>query len=126
MYRLICSGTVEEKIVRRANQKNKVQQLVMTGGPAAAAPAAAGAQGGSQGEVGEAGEAGLVSAGEERGDVFDADEVVSLLLDDAELEAQLKRQQQQQQQGGAAVVAPGGAKPSAVSGGMMGQYDGSF
>ena len=110
VYRLICGGTVEEKIVRRANQKNTVQQLVMTGGVAAAA-----AQG-SKGELGEGGEAGLVTAGVERGDVFDADEVVSLLLDDAELEAQLKRQQQQQQQQAATVAAAGGAKQSAVSG----------
>ena len=32
VYRLICKGTVEEKILKRASQKNKVQQLVMTGG----------------------------------------------------------------------------------------------
>ncbi|GBG59037.1 hypothetical protein CBR_g24383 [Chara braunii] len=32
VYRMICTGTVEEKIVKRANQKNTVQQLVMTGG----------------------------------------------------------------------------------------------
>eukprot|EP00897_Mesotaenium_endlicherianum_P002362 jgi/Mesen1/2153/ME000152S01239 len=42
VYRLICQGTVEEKIVKRANQKNTVQQLVMTGG------------GGGQGDVFEA------------------------------------------------------------------------
>lgn len=31
VYRLICGGTVEERIVRRAQQKSAVQQLVMTG-----------------------------------------------------------------------------------------------
>ncbi|CAI5958154.1 unnamed protein product [Closterium sp. NIES-64] len=78
VYRMICGGTVEEKIVKRANQKNTVQQLVMTG------------QGGAAG-------GGLVAGGGGTGggDVFEAEEVVSLLLDDAELEAQLKAQQEQ-------------------------------
>lgn len=31
VYRLVCRNTVEEKILRRAAQKNTVQQLVMTG-----------------------------------------------------------------------------------------------
>lgn len=61
VYRLICKGTVEEKIVKRANQKNTVQQLVMTGGHS-------------------------------QGDIFEAEEVVSLLLDDAELEQKMKEQ----------------------------------
>ena len=52
---------MEEKIVKRANQKNTVQQLVMTGGHS-------------------------------QGDVFEAEEVVSLLLDDAELEQKMKEQ----------------------------------
>lgn len=62
VYRLICKGTVEEKIVKRASQKNTVQQLVMTGGHSS------------------------------QGDVLEAEEVVSLLLDDAELEARMKEQ----------------------------------
>lgn len=49
--------------MKRASQKNTVQQLVMTGG-------------------------------QSQGDVFQAEEVVSLLLDDAELEQRLKEQQQ--------------------------------
>lgn len=61
VYRLICKGTVEEKIVKRASQKNTVQQLVMTGGHS-------------------------------QGDVFEAEEVVSLLLDDTELEEKMKEQ----------------------------------
>lgn len=61
VYRMICNGTVEEKIVKRANQKSTVQQLVMTGQQA-------------------------------QPDVFQPEEVVSLLLDDAELEQQLKAQ----------------------------------
>ncbi|KAI5074596.1 hypothetical protein GOP47_0010557 [Adiantum capillus-veneris] len=61
VYRLICKGTVEEKIVKRASQKNTVQQLVMTGGHS-------------------------------QGDIFEAEEVVSLLLDDAELEQKMKDQ----------------------------------
>ena len=31
VYRLICSGTIEEKILQRAREKKTVQQLVMTG-----------------------------------------------------------------------------------------------
>eukprot|EP00250_Pteridium_aquilinum_P019700 c24539_g1_i9 orf=448-5037(-) len=61
VYRLICKGTVEEKIVKRASQKNTVQQLVMTGGHS-------------------------------QGDIFEAEEVVSLLLDDAELEQKMRDQ----------------------------------
>ncbi|KAG0572907.1 hypothetical protein KC19_VG134100 [Ceratodon purpureus] len=62
VYRLICKGTVEEKIMQRANQKNTVQQLVMTGNTATQC------------------------------DVLEAEEVVSLLLDDAEMEAKIKEQ----------------------------------
>lgn len=61
VYRMICSNTVEEKIVKRASQKSTVQQLVMTGQQAQA-------------------------------DVFQPEEVMSLLLDDAELEQQMKAQ----------------------------------
>ena len=31
MYRLVCTGTVEDRIVQRAQQKHAVQELVMTG-----------------------------------------------------------------------------------------------
>ncbi len=31
VYRLVCRGTIEEKILKRADQKSTVQQLVMTG-----------------------------------------------------------------------------------------------
>jgi DNA helicase INO80 len=74
VYRLICAGTIEERIVRRAQQKQAVQHLVMTGGPLPGAHGAGAAEGG-----GGAGGA----------DVFAPEEVVSLLLDDAELEAQM-------------------------------------
>ena len=59
VYRIICRGTIEEKIVKRAQQKNTVQQLVMTGGDAKA-------------------------------DVFEPEEALSLLIDDAEMEQQLR------------------------------------
>jgi len=48
--------------MQRASQKNTVQQLVMTGNTAS------------------------------QGDVLEAEEVVSLLLDDAEMEAKIKEQ----------------------------------
>jgi len=60
VYRLVCRGTVEERILKRASQKNAVQQLVMTGGAGA-------------------------------GDVFQEEDIVSLLVDDEELESQLKK-----------------------------------
>ncbi|KAJ3683791.1 hypothetical protein LUZ60_014018 [Juncus effusus] len=59
VYRLICKETVEEKILQRANQKNTVQQLVMTGKHV-------------------------------QGDLLKQEDVVSLLLDDTQLEQKLK------------------------------------
>ncbi|KAF3326206.1 DNA helicase INO80-like isoform X1 [Carex littledalei] len=59
VYRLICKETVEEKILQRANQKNTVQQLVMTGKHV-------------------------------QGDLLKQEDVVSLLLDDNQLEQKLK------------------------------------
>jgi len=55
-YRLICKETVEEKILQRASQKNIVQQLVMTGGHAV------------------------------QDDLLPAEDIVSLLLDDAQMD----------------------------------------
>ncbi|KAK9125166.1 hypothetical protein Scep_014012 [Stephania cephalantha] len=60
VYRLICKETVEEKILQRASQKNTVQQLVMTGGHV-------------QGD-----------------DLLAPEDVVSLLIDDAQLEQKLR------------------------------------
>ncbi|EYU20766.1 hypothetical protein ABFS82_11G010600 [Erythranthe guttata] len=64
VYRLICRETVEEKILQRANQKNTVQQLVMTGGHV-------------------------------QGDLLAPEDVVSLLIDDAQLDQKLKQVSQQ-------------------------------
>ncbi|KAK9154787.1 hypothetical protein Sjap_002267 [Stephania japonica] len=61
VYRLICKETVEEKILQRASQKNTVQQLVMTGGHV-------------QGD-----------------DLLAPEDVVSLLIDDAQLEQKLRQ-----------------------------------
>jgi hypothetical protein len=73
VYRMICSNTVEEKIVKRASQKSTVQQLVMTGQQAQA-------------------------------DVFQPEEVMSLLLDDAELEQQMKAQAAKQPVSGVSLL----------------------
>ena len=62
MYRLICKETVEEKILQRANEKIRVQQLVMLGEERPHSEELA---------------------------PFDA---ASLLLDDSELEQKLKEQ----------------------------------
>ncbi|KAK3217953.1 hypothetical protein Dsin_011923 [Dipteronia sinensis] len=59
VYRLICKETVEENIMKRASQKNTVQQLVMTGGHV-------------------------------QGDILAPEDVVSILLDDPQLEQKLK------------------------------------
>jgi DNA helicase INO80 len=67
VYRLVCAGSVEERIVRRAQQKQAVQALVMSGAPLPEG----------------------LDAGGASDDVFAPEEVVSLLLDDAEVEAQL-------------------------------------
>jgi hypothetical protein len=64
VYRLTMRGTIEEKVLKRAAQKNTVQQLVMTGQRDTSA-----------------------------GDLFSPDEVVSLLLDDDNLEEQFAQQQ---------------------------------
>lgn len=71
VYRLTMRGTIEEKVLKRAAQKNTVQQLVMTGQRDTSA-----------------------------GDLFSPDEVVSLLLDDDNLEAQFAQQQQAKAAGG--------------------------
>ena len=60
VYRLITAGTVEERILRRAKQKDQIQKVVISGG-------------------------------EFRQVDFKPSEIVSLLLDDDELEENLKK-----------------------------------
>ena len=66
VYRLICKGTIEERILQRAKEKSAIQQMVIQGGS-------------FKGKGGD----------------LKPKEVVSLLLDDEEIE---KRYQEQQQQ----------------------------
>eukprot|EP00963_Diacronema_lutheri_P007518 scaffold649_cov347-Pavlova_lutheri.AAC.157 len=64
VYRLVCQSTIEEKIIKRASQKNTVQQLVMSGGESA------------------------------KGDFFEPEEMVGLLLDEDEhIDPELKNKQ---------------------------------
>ena len=64
VYRLVCQNTIEEKIIKRASQKNTVQQLVMSGGESA------------------------------KGDFFEPEEMVGLLLDEDEhIDPELKNKQ---------------------------------
>lgn len=55
MYRLICKGTIEERILQRAREKSKIQKIVISGGNF-------------------------------KPDTLKPTEVVSLLLDDEEIE----------------------------------------
>lgn len=68
VYRLVCNGTVEEKILKRAQQKHMIQNIVIAGGKF-------------------------------QTDGFrDSQEVVSLLLNDAEVESSLIQEVQGRQQ----------------------------
>ena len=55
VYRLICKGTIEERILQRAREKSKIQKIVISGGNF-------------------------------KPDTLKPTEVVSLLLDDEEIE----------------------------------------
>lgn len=59
MYRLICKGTIEERILQRAREKSKIQKIVISGGSF-------------------------------KPDTLKPTEVVSLLLDDEEIERKCK------------------------------------
>lgn len=59
VYRLICKGTIEERILQRAREKSKIQKIVISGGNF-------------------------------KPDTLKPTEVVSLLLDDEEIERKCK------------------------------------
>ena len=59
VYRLICKGTIEERILQRAREKSKIQKIVISGGSF-------------------------------KPDTLRPTEVVSLLLDDEEIERKCK------------------------------------
>lgn len=59
VYRLICKGTIEERILQRAREKSKIQKIVISGGSF-------------------------------KPDTLKPTEVVSLLLDDEEIERKCK------------------------------------
>nr|XP_020864893.1 DNA helicase INO80 isoform X2 [Phascolarctos cinereus] len=67
VYRLICKGTIEERILQRANEKSEIQQMVISGGNF-------------------------------KPDTLKPKEVVSLLLDDDELEKKLRLRQEEKRQ----------------------------
>ncbi|KAK2162943.1 hypothetical protein LSH36_89g05003 [Paralvinella palmiformis] len=64
VYRLICKGTIEERILQRAREKSEIQRMVISGG-------------------------------NYRPDVLKPKEVVSLLLDDDEMEKKLRQRQEE-------------------------------
>ncbi|KAK3093780.1 hypothetical protein FSP39_020132, partial [Pinctada imbricata] len=69
VYRLVCKGTIEERILQRAKEKSEIQRMVISGG-------------------------------NYRTDILKPKEVVSLLLDDDEMEKKLKQRQDRLEDGG--------------------------
>ncbi|XP_013865401.1 chromatin-remodeling ATPase INO80 [Austrofundulus limnaeus] len=67
VYRLICQGTIEERILQRAKEKSEIQRVVISGGNF-------------------------------KPDTLKPKEVVSLLLDDDELEKKLRLRQEEKRQ----------------------------
>uniref|UniRef100_A0A0K8STL2 Chromatin-remodeling ATPase INO80 n=1 Tax=Lygus hesperus TaxID=30085 RepID=A0A0K8STL2_LYGHE len=67
VYRLICKGTIEERILQRAQEKSEIQRMVISGGNF-------------------------------KPDTLKPKEVVSLLLDDAELEEKYRLKQAERKQ----------------------------
>ncbi|KAK7150298.1 hypothetical protein R3I93_011523 [Phoxinus phoxinus] len=67
VYRLICKGTIEERILQRAKEKSEIQRMVISGGNF-------------------------------KPDTLKPKEVVSLLLDDEELEKKLRFRQEEKRQ----------------------------
>ncbi|XP_053330483.1 chromatin-remodeling ATPase INO80 [Spea bombifrons] len=67
VYRLICKGTIEERILQRAKEKSEIQRVVISGGNF-------------------------------KPDTLKPKEVVSLLLDDEELEKKLRQRQEEKRQ----------------------------
>ncbi|XP_023668681.2 chromatin-remodeling ATPase INO80 isoform X1 [Paramormyrops kingsleyae] len=67
VYRLICQGTIEERILQRAKEKSEIQRMVISGGNF-------------------------------KPDTLKPKEVVSLLLDDEELEKKLRLRQEEKRQ----------------------------
>ncbi|KAM6965590.1 chromatin-remodeling ATPase INO80 isoform 1-T2 [Aplochiton taeniatus] len=67
VYRLICQGTIEERILQRAKEKSEIQRMVISGGNF-------------------------------KPDTLKPKEVVSLLLDDDELEKKLRVRQEEKRQ----------------------------
>ncbi|GIY61515.1 chromatin-remodeling ATPase INO80 [Caerostris darwini] len=67
VYRLICQGSIEERILQRAREKSEIQRMVISGGTF-------------------------------KPDTLKPKEVVSLLLDDAELEKKFRSRQEERKQ----------------------------
>ncbi|KAI1897287.1 hypothetical protein AGOR_G00081770 [Albula goreensis] len=67
VYRLVCKGTIEERILQRAKEKSEIQRMVISGGNF-------------------------------KPDTLKPKEVVSLLLDDEELEKKLRLRQEEKRQ----------------------------
>ncbi|XP_061386788.1 chromatin-remodeling ATPase INO80 [Musca vetustissima] len=82
VYRLICKGTIEERILQRAREKSEIQRMVISGGNF-------------------------------KPDTLKPKEVVSLLLDDEEIEAKYRQKIEGQQDSASASSSGSGNKESA-------------
>ncbi|KAJ3180611.1 putative DNA helicase ino80 [Gaertneriomyces sp. JEL0708] len=89
VYRLVTKGTIEERILMRARQKDEIQRVVISGGSAASGGNAGsgGGMGAGVGGVGGAGEAGVMKP----------KEVLSLLLDDEEMDEKVRREEERRE-----------------------------
>ncbi|XP_058985395.1 chromatin-remodeling ATPase INO80-like, partial [Musca domestica] len=81
VYRLICKGTIEERILQRAREKSEIQRMVISGGNF-------------------------------KPDTLKPKEVVSLLLDDEEIEAKYRQKIEGQQESTSASSSGSGNKES--------------
>ena len=72
MYRLICKGTIEERILQRAREKSEIHKMVIQGGS--------------------------FKGGQKSGSDLKPKEVVSLLLDDEEIESRVRMKVEEEQE----------------------------
>ena len=92
VYRLVCKGTIEERILQRAREKSEIQRMVIQGGSF---------------------KGGAPAAQSSSADQLRPKEVVSLLLDDEEIEQRYLAKQKEMKRpppGGGGVASAGEAK----------------
>ncbi|CAD6202019.1 GSCOCG00002904001-RA-CDS [Cotesia congregata] len=89
VYRLICKGTIEERILQRAREKSEVLMSVTSGGAYIFKKV-----NGSESNIQRM----VISGGNFKPDTLKPKEVVSLLLDDEEIEAKYSQRSEERKQ----------------------------